>query len=311
MTIRLDYGVPTDRSGLDVRWAVETGLFAREGIDLDVRVVFGGPEIAAAYDGGDLKVGELGTPPGLTAIAKGHRFRIVGSGLQRGVSLQFLVGTDIETWADLRGRTLGALTLGSCSYWYLRDLLAQHGLDPDRDVTIRGLGPDYADQLDLFSRGEISGLLSAEPNGALGEHLGVLRSWGPVHALADVPALQWVIQVANDAFRKAEPDLLRAVLDVTRRAKRHLVDHPDELVAFTARHFGLPRDVAAVAVAREKPFLGGDGRLDREGLANAVALQHRLGAIAEQRAPAWFVAPGFDDWAEVRPQADLAVAATG
>lgn len=298
MTIRLDYGVPTDRSGLNVRFAAEKGWFAREGIDLDVKVVFGGPEISAAYDSGALKIGELGTPPGVTAIARGHRFKIVGSGLQRGVSLYFLVAPTIADWDGLRGKTLGALTLGSCSYWYLRDLLAQHGLDPDRDVTIRGLGADYADQLDLFRRGEIAALLSAEPNGALGEYLGLVRSWGDVHALADVPPLQWVIQVANEAFLAAEPDLVRTVIEVTRRASRHLALHRDEWIDFTAAHFGIPRGVAEVAVAREQPFVGIDGLLDRKGLDNAVALQHRLGAIAERTPVERFVAPGFGAWTD-------------
>jgi ABC-type nitrate/sulfonate/bicarbonate transport system substrate-binding protein len=97
---------------------------------LKVKVVFGGPEIAAAYYSGDLKIGELGSPPGITAIARGHRFRIIGSGLQRGVSLFFLLSPEITAWDDLKAKTLGALSRGSCSYWYLRELLSQHGIDP-------------------------------------------------------------------------------------------------------------------------------------------------------------------------------------
>jgi ABC-type nitrate/sulfonate/bicarbonate transport system substrate-binding protein len=281
MTIHLEYGVPTDRSGVNVRFAVHKGWFAAEGINLAIRVVFGGPEISAAYDAGALKIGELGTPPGITAIANGHRFRIIGSGLQRGVGLFFLVPPGIARWEELKGRTLGALSRGSCSYWYLRDLLAQHGIDPDRDVTIRGLGADYARQLELFAEGKIAGLLSAEPNGALGEHLGVVRSWGDVLSLADVPPLQWVIQVANDDFRRREAELVRTVQGVTQRASGYLGSHRDEWIDFTAAHFGIPRAVAEVAVLREAPFAAFDGRLDEQGLDNAIALQHRLGAVAE------------------------------
>lgn len=290
MTVKLEYGVPTDRSGVNVRFGIAKGFFADEGIDLNVKVVFGGPEISAAYDSGALKIGELGSPPGITAIAKGHRFKIIGSGLQRGVSLFLLLSPTITDWDDLRGKTLGALTLGSCSYWYLRELLSQHGIDPDKDVRIRGLGPDYARQLELFERGEIAGLLSAEPNGALGEHRGVIKSWGDVFSLADVPRLQWVIQVANEDFLRDEPGLVRAVVRASRRSSQYLAEHRDEWVEFTAAHFGVPRTVASTSIEREQPFLTFDGELDRPGLENAIELQHHLGAIKERLPVSRFLA---------------------
>jgi hypothetical protein len=50
MTIALEYGVPTDKCGLQLRLGIEKGFFRDEGLVLAVPVVFGGPEIAAAYD---------------------------------------------------------------------------------------------------------------------------------------------------------------------------------------------------------------------------------------------------------------------
>ena len=67
MAQSINYGVPTDRCGLQLRLGIEKGFFREHGIDLTLRVVFGGPEIAAEFDSGRLKIGELGTPPALTA----------------------------------------------------------------------------------------------------------------------------------------------------------------------------------------------------------------------------------------------------
>lgn len=293
MTTKLSYGVPTNRSGINVRFGVAKGFFAQEGIDLDVRVIYGGPEIAAAYDSGALKIGELGTPPGITAISHGKRFKIVGSGLQRGVSLHFLAQFGLEGWEDLNGRTLGALTIGSCSYWYLRDLLAQHGLDPDKDVAIRGLGSDYARQLELLETGEIAALLTSEPNASLGESLGIARSWGDVFSLGDVPELQWVIQVANEDFLARDPDLVRQVVGISRRASQYLQVHRDEWIDFTASVFQTSRAVAVRAIERELPFVHFDGQLDVAGLDRAIKLQHRLGAIPDPLPVAAYVAAGF------------------
>src|SRR5271163_1545472 len=139
MATAIEYGVPTDKCGLQLRLGIEKGFFRAEGLDLAVRVVFGGPEIAAAYDSGRLKIGELGTPPGLTAIGKGARFKIVGSSVRRGAVQYFVARPDLASWPDLKGRRVGVLTRGSCSYWFMREVLAHHGLKPDDDVEIVGL----------------------------------------------------------------------------------------------------------------------------------------------------------------------------
>ena len=41
------------------------------------------PGLARRYDDASLKIGELGSPPATTALAKGARFRIVASGVRR------------------------------------------------------------------------------------------------------------------------------------------------------------------------------------------------------------------------------------
>ena len=80
MNTAVEYGVPTHRCRLQLRLGAEKQFFREEGIDLDLRIAFGGSEIAAGYDSGWLLVGEMGTPPGLTALTKGARSKIVGTG---------------------------------------------------------------------------------------------------------------------------------------------------------------------------------------------------------------------------------------
>ncbi len=107
MAQSISYGVPTHRCGLQLRLGIEKGFFREEGIDLDLRVVFGGPEIAAELDAGRLRIGELGTPPGLTAIAKGARFKVIGSGVRRG-AVQYLVARpQLANWTDSQGHPAG------------------------------------------------------------------------------------------------------------------------------------------------------------------------------------------------------------
>src|ERR1700731_3105974 len=103
MTTAIEYGVPTDRCGLQLRLGVEKGFFRDEGLDLTLRIVFGGPEIAAEYDSGRLPIRELGPPPGLTAIGQGARFKIVGSSVRRGAVQYFVVHPRFSNWVELAG----------------------------------------------------------------------------------------------------------------------------------------------------------------------------------------------------------------
>src|SRR5487761_839849 len=130
MGTEVEYGVPTNRCGLQLRLGAEKGIFHDEGIDLKLRIVFGGPEIAAEFDAGRLLIGELGTPPGLTALANGARFKIVGSGVRRGAVQYFVAHPRFADWHDLVGSTLGVLSRGSCSDWYMREILKHHAIDP-------------------------------------------------------------------------------------------------------------------------------------------------------------------------------------
>jgi len=272
------YGAVTRHTAILSRFGLQAGFFARAGIDLEVRTVFGGPEMAAAVESGEVHVGEVGTPPGLTAIGAGRRIRIVGSALDRGLAMFLIARPDIQTWDDFRGKTVAALSKGSCGYWYLRDILAQHGVDPDRDVVFRHLGAEYDRQLDLLKTGEISALLSGEPYVSLGEREGTTRIWGAPETLADVPAIQWSIQIAGQDFIEREPALLRDVLEVVRQTGHYAWDNPDEWLCFYRKLFSVDDQIARKSIENEWPYFHFDGQIDIRGLERALDLQYRIGS---------------------------------
>jgi ABC-type nitrate/sulfonate/bicarbonate transport system substrate-binding protein len=279
MAIALEYGVPTDKCGLQLRLGIERGFFREEGIDLSLAVVFGGPEIAAAYDTGRLKIGELGTPPGLTAIGKGARFKIVGSSVRRGAVQYFVARPEFDDWPSLVGHRLGVLTIGSCSYWFMREVVSHYGLDPDKEVEIVGLGPRYPEVVNLVSHGELAGAIISEPNVSIGEAAGGFKVWLGLNRVDFVPQMQWSIAVANNDALRRDPELLGAVLRGCRRSYRHAAENRDEWAAFGACYFNIPRDVMERSIAREIGDLHFDCRIDLPGLAAALALQRKLGGI--------------------------------
>jgi NitT/TauT family transport system substrate-binding protein len=281
MSIALEYGIPTDKEALQLRLGIARGFFRDEGIDLALKIIFGGPEIARAYDTGALKMGEMGTPPAITAMARGARFRIVASSVRRR-ALQYLVAAPaVKDWGGLRGKTVAALSIGSCSYWFMREVLQRHGLDPDVDVKIVGLGERYPAVVDLFRSGELAAAVLSEPNVSIGEASGAYRVMQGLTDAAFCPDMQWSVVVAGVRALDSDPEPVHAVLRACRKSYRYAAAHPDEWIAFGAEYFGIERATMEKSIAREMSGLHFDGEVDMQGLQQAIDLQRRLGAIEQ------------------------------
>jgi NitT/TauT family transport system substrate-binding protein len=279
MAQSISYGVPTDRCGLQLRLGIKKGFFREHGIDLSLRVVFGGPEIAAEFDSGRLKIGELGTPPALTALGKGARFKVIGSGVRRGAVQYFVARPQMSAWSDLNGSKLGVLSRGSCSDWYMREVLRHYGVDPETDVSIVGLGPRYPEILTLLAQGDLDGAIISEPHVTIGEQAGHFKVWLGLNKWDVVPQMQWTIAVANDEALEHDRDLIEAVLRGCRRSYRYAADNRAEWADFGARYFGISRDTMAKSIDREFDDLHFDCEIDRDGMEAAIALQRKLGSL--------------------------------
>lgn len=278
----LEYGLPTDKIGTELRLGIEKGFFRDEGIDLAIRVVFGGPEIAAMYSSGALKIGEIGSPPATTALARGARFKIVGSGVRRRALQYFVVAPRIGGWSDLKGARIGALSAGSCSYWFGRLVLARHGLDPDKDVRIVGLGASYADVVELIEKGELQGAVISELNVSIGEYRKAFRILKALTEPEFCPNMQWMVTVANCDVIEREPELVRAVLRACRRSYHYAEANPDEFARFGAKFFDIDVPTMLRAIERERQDMHHDCEVDLPGLELAIDLQRRLGAFSTE-----------------------------
>lgn len=277
--MKLEYGVPTDKEAYRIEYGIHRGFFAQEGLEATVRVVFGGPEIVALYDRGGLKVGQLGSPPATTALAKGASFRIVGSCVRQRALQYFVARPEVRAWRDLRGGAVGVLSTGSCGYWFARMVLERQGLDPDREVRLVSLGAGFADVVGRLGRGELKGAVVSEPNVSIGERRNALHVLKPLTDPEFCPTMQWSVIVANRAFIEESPETVSAVLRACRNTYRHTAGNEDDFAAFCCERYGIEPEATLQAVAREKPHLAYDCRLDMRGLQTAIELQRRLGAF--------------------------------
>ncbi|VCU71674.1 NMT1/THI5 like protein [Pigmentiphaga humi] len=273
----LTYGMPQDKGGTHIQMGVAKGFFRDEGLHLNVEVTYGGPEIAAKYSSGALQIGEMGSPPATTALARGANFLIVGSGIRQRALQYFVARSDIRSWEDLAGKRIGVLSRGSCSYWFTQLLLRRHGMADKADIV--GLGSDYPQVIDLVERDELQAAVLSEPTASIGEHRKAFRIMQALTEPEFCPGMQWSVIVANRDFIAAEPGTVRAVLRASTRSYEYARDHPDEFAEFAGGRYGVEPSVVKRSVAREAPGYRYDGAIDFDGLALAIEMQRRLGAF--------------------------------
>jgi NitT/TauT family transport system substrate-binding protein len=294
---KVEYGVPTDKCAITVRLGIERGIFAEEGLDLSVRVVFGGPQIAAAYDSGVLEIGEMGSPPAINAIAAGKKFKIVGSGVRQAAHMFFAVRKGIKSYQELKGKRIGMLGKGSCPDWIMQKILRSEGVDPQM-VEFVPLLHEYPRVVDLVAEGRVDACLAVEPNVAMGEARGILDFWTPAFAEPYLPNYQWIVHIARNDLIQSNPELIRAVLRGCRKSAHYAADHIDEWAAFGAKLYGTTEAVMRRAIDRELPHFELDGQIDMVGLQKSVDMQCELGGIPRPMSASEFVDLRFQPQAE-------------
>jgi len=275
---KVQYGVPTDKCAIAVRLGIEHGIFAKEGLDLSVKVVFGGPEIAKAYDSGELEIGEMGSPPAINAIAEGKRFKIVGSGTRQKAHMFFGVRKGIKEYKDLIGKKIGMLGIGSCPDWIMQRILRAEGVDPQL-VEFVPLLKDYPRVIDFVAEGKIDACLAVEPNISMGEARGVLDYWAAGFEAPYLPTYQWIVNIARNELIERDPELIRAVLRGCRASAHYAAAHKDQWAALGAKIYGTTEAVMRSAIERELPHFHLDNHIDMKGLQMSADLQYELGGI--------------------------------
>ena len=277
---KIEYGRPTDKCAITVQLGSEKGLFEAEGLDLSMRTIFGGPQIAEAYDSGDLEIGEMGSPPAINAIAEGKKFKVVGSGVRRKANMFFAVRKGIKSYEELKGRRIGMLGIGSCPDWIMQKILRSEGVDPNL-VEFVPLLEDYPKVVDFVADGSIDACIAIEPNISIGEDRGVLDYWVPAYADPYLPNYQWIVHVARCELMEREPEVIEAVLRGCRKSAHYASKHIDEWAATAADLYGTTTDVMVSAIEREIPHFHLDGQIDIEGMHKSIELQFELGGISE------------------------------
>ncbi len=119
--------------------AMKTGLMAKHGIDLRWQAFSTSSARMAAVMAGNVDIAGTGVVSALALMASGAKqFQLIATPNNFGRAEGLLVRESIKSIADLKGKKIG-VTYASSAHVLLLDVLAQSGINPDKDVSVINL----------------------------------------------------------------------------------------------------------------------------------------------------------------------------
>jgi ABC-type nitrate/sulfonate/bicarbonate transport system substrate-binding protein len=258
------------------------GIFAKRGIDLEIRYYWGGPELAAGVSRNEVWIAEMGLPPFLKAYSEGLPARVIGSSTVQQLDHYLVSRPETTAMTELRGKRLGILSAGSCDDYFARSLLRSSGLEADRDVELVALGSVYGN-VNCFSPSPAAGILRidagflVEPYVARAERLGWVRILAAVRDF--FPSFQWGIILAHTEALTQRRGLIQRAIDAFRDSCRDIVENIEGAVSFGAQVFRIPKEDFHRALLRDLDHWQLETRLDAKGMKNCLRIQKQMGAV--------------------------------
>jgi NitT/TauT family transport system substrate-binding protein len=220
---------------------IDRGFYRDEGIDLQTPVMAAGPGTTA------LIAGEVDYSAGGNAI----RAAMQGAPLKavlfyfNSVIFEMVVGQDVKTAADLKGKRIGHNGIGSSTDQVARILIRNAGLDPANDVTF--VTSPAGQEVTTLVAGAVDAIMmnpdAAAKATAQGKH--VLIPTREVGRQIPSPQGGWAV---TDAALRSKPDLIKRWMRGTITSLQFIREHQPETVAIAAKAFQMEPDVAKEAL---------------------------------------------------------------
>ena len=143
---------------LPIHVAIAKGFFKDQGLTLEPIFVRGGPIAITALISGNVDFASVGGAQApIRSNARGLDLHIIAS-LSNYTNYTLLGSKDAKNIEDLRGKTIGVTGAGAFSDFAIRIYLKRNNLDPDKDATLRAIGPTALRAIALEK-----GLIAAAP----------------------------------------------------------------------------------------------------------------------------------------------------
>jgi NitT/TauT family transport system substrate-binding protein len=249
--------------------ASDKGFFTQEGIQGDVVLIGSTDTLIQAVISGQVHVAIVDPTPAINAVERGATLKIIGGTVP--IAAYTLVGCPkYKTIKELKGTTIGVVSLVSGSTIFLREMLKANGLEINRDYTILQGGPT-GQRLAALKGCNTSATM------VLGGDLPRARELGftEIARLQDYePNLQFHSFIVDTRWAEANSQLTVRYLKAMLRAMQWVHAHKEEAAAVVTKWTGLPLKYTRQSVEEytSQGILSRDGSVNRDGFQRLIDL---------------------------------------
>ena len=280
-------GFQTGEINVLLSYALGSGLFKKEGLDVATKPFPAGPAMLPALAGQEIDLAWMGEFPSVTGYSSGLPIAILFMERIDATNVRLVVNpkSGVEKLEDLKGKRIG-VAIGSTSHYHTLRALSQAGLTAG-DVTLVNLTP--ANMPPAYAADQIDAAFVWEPN------VGAMERQG-AKAIANTRSLGMItggVWVGRRPFMDGEPETMRRFLKAWDQAQKDYKANPAEVRSYEAKRVGMSAEdfdklVAGQSVAHPSfaetltaDFLGAPGKeLDSRLMKH---LQNIGGFLLEQK----------------------------
>nr|WP_096190726.1 aliphatic sulfonate ABC transporter substrate-binding protein [Evansella halocellulosilytica] len=273
-TITLDYAYysPTSLIVKEFGWLEEE--FEEEGVEIDFVLSQGSNRALEFLNSNSV---DFGSTAGAAALmAKGNDAPIKNVYIYSQPEWTALVtesGSGVQSTADLAGKTIAA-TLGTDPYIFLVRALNEHGLSVD-DVEVVNL--QHSDGANALSTGQVDAWAGLDPHMARQELETDAELFYRNTSFNTYGFLNVREQFADDY-----PDAVERVIEVYEKARKWVLDNPEDTVEIMAREAQMDQAVAELQLERNNFSNPTPGDEHVESLTEAGFVLQEAGVMEEE-----------------------------
>lgn len=234
-----------------------------------------GPPEMNSMLAGNIDIAYVGSAPFISALASGLDAKIVAAVQTQGSDLILRPEIPYENPQDLKGLTIGTFPPGSIQDTLLREWLLENGLDPEKDVSVKPMGP--GDATTAIIADQIDGVFLPHPAPAVIANKGAGRTVVASGEMA--PNHACCVLVASGKLIREQPELVEQIVKTHIRATEYDLENQDEAATIFSKKTG--QDIADV----QKSFKEWDGtwaadpNLIVDSVEDYAKIQYDLGYI--------------------------------
>ena len=220
--------------------AKDLRLFEKYGLDVELVYVAGARNIQALL-GGSIDVSQAGGASVVSAAAQGAEIVILGTVFKR-LIFGVHAAPQIKEVGDLKGKNIGAGTVGGNSYFAGQLFLSKAGLVPNKDVTFRALG-GTPEVLSALQHGQVQAGVLSPPSTTIAARMGFRQ----IFDIANLDLPFPTISVASTRrFAQENPETILNVLRATAEAIYVYKTQPELTLPVVAKYMRVPKDDPAL-----------------------------------------------------------------